>query len=86
MRNAKPTKARLKVIEEKLGNPLHQDAASRRVANPMAAAWESQNFDMLPRFDEIVNHRERIRVMHVVVAGAVSNEQFALKLRGIFHR
>ncbi len=51
-------KRRSEVIEEKLRDPLHQDAAGRRVTDPMASARESQNLNVFPRLDEIVNHRE----------------------------
>jgi len=72
--------------QEKLRHPLHQDAARRRVAHPVAAAGEGQNFNIRPCLDELVDDRERVREVHVVVAGAVGNEQFTFQLRGIFHR
>src|SRR5438270_11621377 len=82
---ARPTPGS-EIIEEKLGDTLHQDAARRWIADAVAAARKGQNLNVLSRLNEIVNHRERVRVMHVVVAGAVSNQQFAFELRGIFHR
>ena len=74
------TTTRSEIIEEELGNAPHQDAASWRVTDAVAAARKGQNFYVLPSFNEVVNYRERIRVMHVVVAGAMSNEQFAFEL------
>ncbi len=69
-----------------MGDPLHQDTTGRGIANPVAAPRESEHLNVLPCLDEIVDYRERVREVHVVVAGPMRNEQFALKLAGIFHR
>src|SRR5437016_2911056 len=75
-----------KVIQEELRYSLHENAASGGIAHAVSTPRKSQNLNVLPSIDQIVDHCERVREVHVVVAGAVSDEQFAFELTGIFHR
>ena len=44
-----------KILQEKLGNPIHKKDSGRRVGNAVAAAREWQNFDVVSLFNELVD-------------------------------
>ncbi len=52
----------------------------------MAAAGKGQDLDVLPRLDQVIDHREGVGKVHVVIACTVSDEQLPLQVGGIFHR
>src|SRR6266571_1886350 len=76
----------LQVIEKELRDALHQHPSRRWIADAVAAPRKGQHLDVLSRFDEAVDHSERVGKVHVVVAGAVGDKQFALELRRVSYR
>src|SRR5260370_11109583 len=88
--NKSPTKGisnhTSQVIEKELRDALLQHPLRRWIADAVAAPRKGQHLDVLSRFDEAVDHSERVREVHVVVAGAVGDKQFALELRRVFYR
>ena len=68
----------LEIIQKKLRYPCHQNALRGQIADSVAAAGKRKYFHIFSIFDQFVNQRERIREMHVVIAGTVSDQQFSL--------
>src|SRR5712672_4777970 len=54
---------RSEVIEEELCHPLHQNAASRCIADAVSTTRERQYFHVFPRLDQIVDDGKRVGVM-----------------------
>lgn len=72
------------VLQEKLGNAIHQDDSRRGVRNAMATSGKGHHFGILSVLDQLVDDREGIREMDVVVTSAVRNQKFSLQLFGFF--
>ena len=69
-----------KMLQEKLGNPRHQDDPGRRIGNTMSAPGKRHHFDVFAIFNQLVDQIERAGEMHVVVFRAVSDQKLAFEL------
>ena len=64
----------LQVREEELRYAIPQRALSLGIIHFMAASRESHHFNVPSGFDELVDDCQGIRIMYVIVAGAVGNQ------------
>jgi len=74
------------VVQKELCDSLHQHSSRRRIAHSMPAPGKRKNLHVLPSFYQVIDHRKRVRVVHVVVARSVRDQQLALELRSVLDR
>ena len=62
------------IVEEELRYALKQQALRRKVADAVAASRKRNYFHIFSVFDQFIEQRQGVGEMHVVVAGAMSDQ------------
>lgn len=73
-------KSASQILEEKLRDPPEQMKAGGRVADAVAPAGIDQDFSVAAGLDKLLGEFDGVGEVHVVVAGAGSDQKFALEL------
>src|ERR1700688_1183697 len=67
------------IIEKKARHPLHQQPPRRGVTDSVSSARKRHHFHIFSVLYQLIDQRERIGEMHVVITRAMRDQQFSPK-------